>query len=90
MLHDFRQNPDKYTIVDIRNESETKAGKFFDSALTIPLPELHERAQEVPTDKPVVVHCAGGYRSAAGSSLLKKALPNTQVLDLSEMVNDFK
>ena len=89
-LNDFRQNPDNYTIVDIRNESETKTGKFFPNALTIPLPELRERANEVPADKPVVVHCAGGYRSAAGSSILEKALPNVKVLDLSEAVNEFK
>ncbi|MFC5269443.1 MBL fold metallo-hydrolase [Adhaeribacter terreus] len=89
-LGDFRDNPDNYTIVDIRNSSETKAGRFFDKAITIPLPELRERAKEVPTDKPVVVHCAGGYRSAAGSSILEKALPETKVLDLSDAVNDFK
>ncbi|KAA9332828.1 MBL fold metallo-hydrolase [Adhaeribacter soli] len=89
-LNAFLQNPDNYTIVDIRNESETKTGKFFENALTIPLPELRERAKEVPADKPVVVHCAGGYRSAAGSSILEKALPDTKVLDLSEAVNNFK
>ncbi|MBK0401837.1 MBL fold metallo-hydrolase [Adhaeribacter sp. BT258] len=89
-LADFKTNPGNYTIVDIRNTSETKPGKFFDKAINIPLPELRERAKEVPTDKPVVVHCAGGYRSAAGSSILEKALPKTKVLDLSEAVNDFK
>ncbi|PKV75164.1 MBL fold metallo-hydrolase [Pontibacter ramchanderi] len=86
----FRENQDQYTIVDIRNASEVKGGKFFDKAINIPLPELRERANEIPADKPVVVHCAGGYRSAAGSSIVEAALPDTQVLDLSEAVNDFK
>ncbi|MFD2247382.1 MBL fold metallo-hydrolase [Pontibacter ruber] len=86
----FRQHQDDYTIVDIRNASEVKGGKFFDKAINIPLPELRERAKEIPADKPVVVHCAGGYRSAAGSSIVEAALPDAKVLDLSEAVNDFK
>ena len=85
----FEQHKKEYTIVDIRNASETKAGKFFEGALNIPLPELRERAAEIPTDKPVVVHCAGGYRSAAGSSILESQLPVT-VLDMSEDVNELK
>lgn len=86
---EFLQDKDAYTIVDIRNTSETKAGKFFGDAVTIPLPELRERANEIPKDKPVVVHCAGGYRSAAGSSILQNILP-VKVLDMSEAVTDFK
>ncbi len=89
-VQEFKQHQDNYTIVDIRNESEVKSGKFFDKAINIPLPELRERAREIPADKPVVVHCAGGYRSAAGSSIVEAALPDVKVLDLSEAVNDFK
>ncbi|CAH0999064.1 Hydroxyacylglutathione hydrolase [Neolewinella maritima] len=86
----FRAAPEQYTIVDIRNASEVEEGKFFDSAINIPLPELSDRVGEVPTDKPVVVHCAGGYRSAIGSSILAGALQDVKVFDLSEAVNDFK
>ncbi|MTI22307.1 MBL fold metallo-hydrolase [Fulvivirga sp. RKSG066] len=88
-LDHFKQHPEEYTIVDIRNESEVADGKFFDSAINIPLPELRERASEVPTDKPVMVHCAGGYRSAAGASILAASIEKP-VYDLSEAVNDFK
>ena len=85
----FRAHPDRYTIVDIRNASEVKAEPLFAGALNIPLPELRERAAEIPTDKPVVVHCAGGYRSAAGSSIVAPALPGTEVFDLGEAVKTF-
>ncbi|WP_299762675.1 rhodanese-like domain-containing protein [uncultured Pontibacter sp.] len=84
----FEESKDDYTIVDIRNESEVKSGKFFDNAISIPLPELRERVKEIPTDKPVVVHCAGGYRSAAGSSIVESALPDVKVLDMSEAVTE--
>lgn len=86
----FEERKDGFTIVDIRNTSEVKAGKFFDNAINIPLPELRERAKEIPTDKPVVVHCAGGYRSAAGSSIVESALPDVKVLDMSEAVTELK
>ncbi|MCI5056905.1 MAG: MBL fold metallo-hydrolase [Flavobacteriales bacterium] len=89
-LEDFKQNLDKYTIVDIRNTSEVEEGKFFDSAISHPLNELRDTAEEISTDKPIVVHCAGGYRSAAGSSILQKELNGAKVYDLSDDVNEFK
>ena len=86
----FRAHPERYTIVDIRNQSETKAEPLFAGALNIPLPELRERATEIPTGKPVGVHCAGGYRSAAGSSSVAPELPGTEVFDLGEAVKSFQ
>lgn len=86
----FRAQPESYTIVDIRNPAEAKAEPLFAGALNIPLPELRERTSEIPTDKPVVVHCAGGYRSAAGSSIVAPALPGTPVYDLGEAVKSFQ
>lgn len=79
-----------YTIVDTRNHSEVKAKQIFAGALHIPLHELRERTNEIPTHKPVVVHCAGGYRSAAASSILKKGMKSDAVIyDLSEAVKQF-
>ncbi|GAB3658355.1 MBL fold metallo-hydrolase [Hymenobacter agri] len=86
----FREHPENYTIVDIRNPVEHRDEPIFAGAINIPLPELRERAGEIPTNKPVVVHCAGGYRSAAGSSIVAAALPGTEVLDLSEAVKTFQ
>ena len=85
----FRAHPENYTIVDIRSPAEHIHEPLFAGSLNIPLPELRERAAEIPAGKPVVVHCAGGYRSAAGSSLVAPALPGTPVLDLGEAVKSF-
>ena len=85
----FKAHPENYTIVDVRNEKELKEKKIFNSAINIPLPELRDRIAEVPSEKPIVVHCAGGYRSAAASSIMEGAFPNTPVFDLSKAVNDF-
>lgn len=88
-LQDFRDRQENYHILDVRNESEVRAGKIFDQSLHIPLPELNQRIKEVPTDKPVVVHCAGGYRSAAGSSLVQRQFPELEVYDLGENIKEF-
>ncbi|TAE01845.1 MAG: MBL fold metallo-hydrolase [Bacteroidetes bacterium] len=89
-LEHFRNNPNLYTIVDIRNENEVKQdGKKFANAINIPLPELRERANELPLNQAIMVHCAGGYRSAAGQSILANILPNIQVFDLSENIKSF-
>jgi len=85
----FRAHPEHYTIVDVRSPSEHAHEPLFAGSRNIPLPELRERAAEIPAGKPVVVHCAGGYRSAAGSSIVGAALPGTPVLDLGEAVRSF-
>ena len=82
-------HPERYTIVDIRNHTEAQQ-PLFAEVLLIPLPELRERVGEIPADKPVLVHCAGGYRSAAGASIIQNALPGVQVVDLGEAVKEFE
>ena len=89
-LSDFKHNKDRYTIVDIRNQSEVEEGKFFEQAINIPLNELRKSVDQIPMDKPLIVHCAGGYRSTAGSSILEKLVDKVPVYDLGENVNDFK
>lgn len=84
----FRSKTDDFTIIDIRSVDERKGNPIFSDSLNIPLHELRERANEVPSEKPVVVHCAGGYRSAAGSSILDQR-EDLQVFDLSEAVKEF-
>jgi hydroxyacylglutathione hydrolase len=89
-LEDFKKHPDHYTIVDIRNKSEVVEEKFFENAIYHPLDELRDTANEIPKNKPIVVHCAGGYRSSAGTSILQKALEGVKVYDLSDAITHFK
>ena len=86
----FSANLTEYTIVDIRNKGEVKEHPIFAHAINIPLPELRERISEIPLDKPIVVHCAGGYRSAAGSSMINNAFADkTKVFDLGDNIKHF-
>jgi hydroxyacylglutathione hydrolase len=58
------------TVIDVRAPDEWTAG-HLPGARNIPLGQLAERARELPTDKPVVVHCQGGSRAAIAASVLE-------------------
>lgn len=88
-LDDFRINPNNYHIVDVRNHGEVNDGKVFKDSITIPLPELRERINEIPTDKPIVIHCAAGYRSAAAASIVAAQIHQVPVYDLGEVIVEF-
>ena len=59
------------TVLDVRTDKEWQ-GKRIEGSLNIPLSHLSERLDELPTDRPVVVHCASGYRSSVAVSLLQR------------------
>jgi rhodanese-related sulfurtransferase len=48
--------------------------KIFPNSLSIPFGELRDNVDKIPVDKPIVVHCTSGNRSAAGSSLIHSSL----------------
>ena len=87
---ELRDNEEAFTIIDIRNPSEIKTKKIFENSIRIPLYELRERTNEIPLNKPIVVHCEAGFRSAAGSSIIISKLDGkAQVFDLGEAVKEF-
>jgi glyoxylase-like metal-dependent hydrolase (beta-lactamase superfamily II)/rhodanese-related sulfurtransferase len=57
-------------LVDVRNAGEVALGTIG-GARVISLPGLLDRLDELDRDAPTVVFCAGGYRSAIASSLLR-------------------
>ncbi|MBL8997153.1 MAG: MBL fold metallo-hydrolase [Gemmatimonadales bacterium] len=59
------------TVLDVRNASEWSAG-HLPGAMHIPLGRLEERLAEIPRDKPLVVQCQTGGRSAIAASVLQR------------------
>ena len=57
-------------LVDVRDESEHAAG-HVSGALHIPIAQLSERAGEIARDRPVVLYCRGGDRSAVAAEALR-------------------
>ena len=73
------EDPD-LQIVDIRGPGELEVG-VVPGAILMPLAQLLDRHGELDATAPVVVYCAGGYRSSIGASLLR-SLGVERVADL--------
>ncbi|WP_411575074.1 MBL fold metallo-hydrolase [Streptomyces fradiae] len=58
-------------VVDVRNCGERAEHGAVDGALHVALGELPRRLDEIPRDRPLVLHCAGGHRSSIAASLLR-------------------
>jgi rhodanese-related sulfurtransferase len=56
-------------VLDVRNPREW-ATKHIESSVNLPLNHLRERISEIPRDRRIAVHCAGGYRSSIAASIL--------------------
>jgi hydroxyacylglutathione hydrolase len=57
------------TLIDVRGAAEWEA-QHIPGVPNIPLGHLAGRLDEVPRDKPIVVHCQSGSRSAIAASLM--------------------
>ena len=71
-------------VVDIRNSGELESGSL-PGARNIPLAELSLRAGELDPTRPVLVYCAGGWRSSVGASLLR----SRGFTDVSDVLGGF-
>ncbi|HTC35905.1 MAG TPA: MBL fold metallo-hydrolase, partial [Bryobacteraceae bacterium] len=69
MVADELASADPPLVLDIRNPREWSA-KHIAGSVNIPLNHLQERIAEVPRDRRIAVHCAGGYRSSIAASIL--------------------
>ncbi|HTK66143.1 MAG TPA: MBL fold metallo-hydrolase [Pseudonocardia sp.] len=63
---------DSLQIVDVRGPGEFADGAL-PGAVNLPLPRLRTSMDKLDKKRPVLVNCAGGYRSSAAASLLRSA-----------------
>jgi hydroxyacylglutathione hydrolase len=69
MVAEELASADAPVLLDVRNPREWTT-KHIDGSVNIPLNHLQERIAEVPRDRRIAVHCAGGYRSSIAASIL--------------------
>lgn len=87
-IDEIKKNPENYTVIDVRTPIEARTA-VFENAINIPLDKLQDQLHVIPTEKPIAVHCAGGYRSAIASSLLEHYFKDAQsVFDISYSIKE--
>jgi hydroxyacylglutathione hydrolase len=57
--------------IDVRGPGE-RARAHVAGSLSLPLNHLAEHLGDIPRDRPLLVYCAGGYRSSIAASLLQR------------------
>jgi hydroxyacylglutathione hydrolase len=60
------------TVIDTRDDHEWAAG-HVPGAVHMYVPDVPHHANEIPSEAPVAVHCASGYRAGIAASLLEQA-----------------
>lgn len=73
-------DPDPPLVLDVRSPGEAEDRRIAE-AVNLPLSQLQEKIDSLPRDRPIVVYCGSGYRSAIAVSLLRRS-GLTQVSDL--------
>jgi rhodanese-related sulfurtransferase len=69
MVADELASAEPPLVLDVRNSREW-ATRHIAGSVNIPLNHLQERIAEVPRDRRIAVHCAGGYRSSIAAGIL--------------------
>jgi glyoxylase-like metal-dependent hydrolase (beta-lactamase superfamily II) len=64
-------SPQPPLAIDVRAPRE-RDQKYIAGSLGIPLNHLTENLEKLPKDRPLLVYCAGGYRSSIAASLLQR------------------
>jgi rhodanese-related sulfurtransferase len=76
----FMDGKEKHTLVDVRTAEEYRSG-YIPGAINISVQELNGKLNKIPKDKPVVVYCRSGNRSAHAAQALVAA-GYTDIYDL--------
>lgn len=71
---------EEFTILDIRKESEFGDIKPMKGSILIPMEEIKDRYDELPSGKTICVVCASGIRSTTVSSFLEQKNIDTSIL----------
>lgn len=78
-LRQRMESGESIALLDVREDDE-RAERAIDGSAFIPLGELSERTVEIPTERPLYIHCKAGGRSLKAIELLSE-------LGFKDMVN---
>jgi len=79
-LKEKLDNKEDFQLIDVRETFEYETSNL--NGLNIPLGGILIEADQVATDKPVIIHCRSGKRSAAAVMQLEQQLGLTNLYNL--------
>lgn len=82
------KKPNNVVLVDVREPSEYASG-HIPGAINVPVRSLTKNLDKIPTDKPVVLYCSSGHRTAIGMTALR-LLGYTNVRSFPLSINGWK
>jgi rhodanese-related sulfurtransferase len=83
-VRQFKEPGAAHALIDVRTPEEYASGRIA-GAVNISLQELPARLSEVPKDRPVVLYCRSGNRSAQAMDVLK-ASGYTNIYDMGGII----
>ncbi len=65
------QLPETALLLDVRTKAEFEAG-HIPTAVNIPVDEIRDRMQEIPTNRPIYIYCEAGLRGYLAQRILRQ------------------
>ena len=79
-LKEWQDNGKDFQLIDVREQSEYDEAHM--NGELIPLGTIPQNLDKINGDKPVVIHCRSGKRSANAIAFLQKELGHEQLYNL--------
>jgi adenylyltransferase/sulfurtransferase len=79
-LKQMRDNKEDFQLIDVREPHEAEIASI--GAELIPMGEIVHKAERISRDKPVIIHCRSGARSASVILALEKQYGFTNLSNL--------
>ena len=76
-------------VVDVRELNEFEAVRLESDVALVPMSQFQQRWEELPRDRPLLMMCAGGGRSAAATAFLMRN-GYTDVANVAGGINDWQ
>ena len=82
-IHELKQmidNDEDFQLIDVREQYEYDSANL--NGQLIPLASILKNADEISRDKPVIIHCKSGARSASAVNALQQQSGFTNLYNL--------
>jgi rhodanese-related sulfurtransferase len=68
----FKEGKEAHLLLDVRTADEYRSG-FIPGSVNVSLQDLMQNLAKIPKDRPVVIYCRSGNRSATAAQMLAQA-----------------